>query len=211
MAFFDPKRADPTADTDARLHAPATARNRDAIVAVLGRVLPPSGLVLEMASGTGEHVAYFAERLPARLEWQPTDVLPRHLASIAAHNHRPNVRAPIALDVEVEPWPVQQAAAILAINLVHIAPWSACLALLRGAARTLSAGGVLFLYGPFQEHGQHTAESNALFDQRLRDSDPRWGVRDADEIVTQAAAHGLLATERVAMPANNLSLVFTRG
>lgn len=214
MPFFDPNAPASAPQVDPRLHAPATARNREPIAAVLERVLPRAGVVLEIASGTGEHVAFFARRLPATLTWQPSDPSVKHRASIAAwiaSDALTNVRSPLALDVEQEPWPVEEVAAILAINLIHIAPWSACLALLRGAARTLPDGGVLYLYGPYREAGRHTAESNERFDERLRADDPRWGVRDADEVCAQAAAVGLTLGERIPMPANNLSLVFRRG
>lgn len=216
MPFFDPKSIaarEANEPPDPRLHAPATARNREPIATVLERVLPEEGLALEIASGTGEHVAFFAKRLGPRRTWQPTDIVPKHLASIAAHVAAEgvmNVRPPLALDVEVDPWPVERADAVLAINLIHIAPWSACLALLRGAARALPSGGVLFLYGPFREGGGHTAESNARFDERLRADDPRWGVRDFEDVCSEAARVRLELAERVPMPANNLSLVFRR-
>jgi SAM-dependent methyltransferase len=207
MAFFDP-----TQEEAGRLHAPATERNRAPILEVLRRVLPPAGLVLEIASGTGQHVAFFAPALPA-LRWQPSDPSPAHLQSIgswtlASGAH--NIAAPVALDVETWPWPVTHADAILNINMIHIAPWSATEALFRGAARLLPAPGVLFLYGPFKRDGQHTAESNQRFDERLRGEDPRWGVRDLGDVQDIAAGAGFLPPEIIPMPANNLSLVFTR-
>jgi SAM-dependent methyltransferase len=207
MPFFDP----PPAPTGG-LQAAATERNRDPILEVLRRVLPASGVVLEIASGTGQHVAFFARQLPA-LRWQPSDPSPAHLDSIRAWTVAAgvdNVAAPLQLDVEVAPWPVTRADAILNINMIHIAPWSAAEALFRGAAQLLPAAGVLFLYGPFKREGRHTADSNARFDERLRAEDPRWGVRDLGDVQSVAAAAGFAAPEVIAMPANNLSLVFHR-
>jgi len=174
--------------------------------------LPPAGLVLEVASGTGQHVVFFAGALPA-LTWQPSDPSPAHLDSIRAWTTASgvaNVAAPITLDVERWPWPVTRADAILNINMIHIAPWSAAGALFEGAARVLPPSGVLYLYGPFKRGGQHTAESNQRFDERLRAEDPRWGVRDVDEVSALAADAGFGPPEVVAMPANNLSVVFRR-
>jgi SAM-dependent methyltransferase len=202
---------DPQPVPDGGLHA-ATDRNRDAILAVLRRVLPPAGLVLEIASGTGQHVAYFARALPA-LRWQPSDGSAAHLASIAAWSAAAgaeNVAPPVLLDVEREPWPVADADAILNINMVHIAPWSAAEALFRGAAGRLPAAGLLYLYGPFKRGGRHTAPSNERFDERLRAEDPRWGVRDLDDLQGLATAAGFGPAEIIDMPANNLSLLFRR-
>jgi SAM-dependent methyltransferase len=175
-------------------------------------VLPPAGLVLEIASGTGQHVAFFARAFPA-LRWQPSDASPAHLASIAAWSEASgaaNIAPPLSLDVEREPWPIAHAGAILNINMVHIAPWSAAEALFRGAARLLPAAGILYMYGPFKRGGQHTAPSNQAFDERLRGEDPRWGVRDVDDIQRLAASAGFAPAEIIEMPANNLSLVFRR-
>ena len=204
---FDPQRV-----PSGGLHAAATERNREPIVEVLRRVLPPAGLVLEIASGTGQHAAFFARAFPA-LRWQPSDVLPAHLDSIRAWTRAAgvdNVEAPVALDVERTPWPIARADAIVNINMIHIAPWSAATALFEGAARALPASGPLFLYGPFKRDGRHTADSNARFDERLRAEDPRWGVRDLGAVQALAAAAGFGPPEIVAMPANNLSLVFRR-
>lgn len=195
------------------LHAPATARNREPILGVLRRALPEHGLVLEVAAGTGEHAAFFARAFPA-LEWQPTDVDERALASIAAHRRdagAANLREPIVLDVTHEPWPIESAAAIVCVNMVHISPWSAAQALLAGAGRVLPAGGVLYLYGPYRVGGRHTAPSNEAFDAQLRASDPAWGVRDLEDVVGEAEKHGLSLVETVEMPANNLSVVLRRG
>jgi SAM-dependent methyltransferase len=193
------------------LHAAATERNRGPILDVLRRVLPPAGVVLEIASGTGQHVTFFARELPA-LQFQPTDPSDAHLGSIrawTAASGAGNVAPPLWLDVEHPPWPVTRADAILNINMIHIAPWSAAVALFEGAARVLPAdGGVIYLYGPFKRDGQHTAESNQRFDERLRAEDPRWGVRDLADVEALARAAGFGAAEVVAMPANNLSLVF---
>jgi SAM-dependent methyltransferase len=207
MAFFDPPPA-----ASGGLHAAATERNRQPILEILRRVLPPAGLVLEIASGTGQHVVFFARQLPG-LRWQPSDPSPVHLDSIrawTAASGADNVAAPLHLDVELAPWPVAHAEAILNINMIHIAPWAAAEALFRGAARLLPPAGVLFLYGPFKRDGQHTAESNARFDERLRGEDARWGVRELGAVQALAAAAGFGVPEVIAMPANNLSLVFRR-
>jgi hypothetical protein len=198
---------------DARRFAPATQRNREPILAVLSRVLPERGLLLEIASGTGEHAVAFAHAMPT---WrvQPSDPDPDSLASIAAwrdETSAPNLLPPIALDVHVRPWPTGDAPdAILCINMIHIAPWSACLALLDGAAEQLGSGAPLVLYGPYREAGAHTAPSNAAFDTSLRERDPRWGVRDLESVVAEGAARGLRLEEVVTMPANNRTVVFRR-
>jgi SAM-dependent methyltransferase len=192
------------------LASPAVARNRDPILAVLRRVLPARGTVLEIASGTGEHAVHFAAGLP-HLTWQPTDPDTDALASIAAHRasaQLPNLLAPLVLDACAPSWPVTRADAVVAINMIHIAPWPAAEGLMAGAGRLLARGGVLYLYGPFKEDGRHTAPSNAAFDASLRARDPRWGVRDLDAVAALARERGLPLSERVAMPANNLSLVF---
>jgi SAM-dependent methyltransferase len=207
MPFFDPHPG-----PDGALRAAATERNRDPILDVLRRVLPPSGLVLEIASGTGQHVAFFASALPA-LRWQPSDPSAAHQGSIrawAAASGAANIADPLALDVERPPWPVARADAILNINMIHIAPWSATAALFQGAARLLPPSGPLVLYGPFKRAGQHTAESNQRFDDRLRGEDARWGVRDLDEVRALAATAGFHPPEVISMPANNFALVFRR-
>jgi SAM-dependent methyltransferase len=191
-------------------HAPATARNREAIREILARELPGSGTVLEIASGSGEHAVHFAGAFPY-LSWQPSDPSEAALASIVAwcaEAQLPNLRAPIALDVVAEPWPVARADAITCINMVHIAPWEATLCLFAGAARVLSPGALLYLYGPYRFGGAFTALSNADFDRALRERDPRWGVRDVDDLVIAACTHGFALRDTVAMPANNHSLVF---
>ncbi|HMC93780.1 MAG TPA: DUF938 domain-containing protein [Polyangia bacterium] len=207
MPFFDPQPV-----PHGGLHAAATERNRDPILEVLRGVLPPKGLVLEIASGTGQHVAYFARALPA-LRWQPSDPSAAHLESIrawSAASGADNIASPLLLDVQHAPWPVAQADAVLNINMIHIAPWSAAEALFRGAARLLPAAGVLYLYGPFKRGGQHTSPSNERFDARLRGEDARWGVRDLDELAVLATSVGFEPGEIIAMPANNISLVYRR-
>jgi hypothetical protein len=194
------------------LSSPAVARNRDFILAVLRRALPGRGTVLEIASGSGEHAVHFAAGLP-QLTWQPTDPDPEARDSIAAYRaaaQLPNLLPPLALDATSPTWPVTQADAMLGINMIHIAPWAAAEGLMTGAERLLPTGGVLFLYGPFREHGQHTAPSNAAFDESLRARNREWGVRDLDEVAALARRHGLALEERIAMPANNLSVVFRR-
>ncbi len=192
--------------------APAVARNRDPILAVLRRVLPPQGTVLEIASGTGEHAVHFAAGLPG-VTWQPTDQDAAALRSIAAWRETarlPNVLAPLELDVTSPVWSVQRADAVVCINMIHISPWRATEALMAGAARVLAPDGVLFLYGPYKESGAHTAQSNEAFDASLRARNPEWGVRDLDDVRAIAAEHGLDFAERVAMPANNISVMFVR-
>lgn len=194
----------------AKRHAPAAERNATPILEVLRRVLPDRGLVLEIASGTGQHAAHVARALPA-LTWQPSDPDPDARASIAAWCAEvalPNLRPPLALDV-TRPWPIDAADAIVCINMVHIAPWTAALALLAGAAARLPAGGPLYLYGPYRFDGV-TAPSNEAFDASLRARDPAWGVRDVRDLEAAAAAQGLALVETVAMPANNHSLIFRR-
>ncbi|HEV2678289.1 MAG TPA: DUF938 domain-containing protein [Aliidongia sp.] len=207
----DPRRpAQPPIDP--RRFAPATERNRAPILELLTRVLPPAGLVLEIASGTGEHAAFFARRLP-HLSWQPTDIDAAARASIVAWTAEAgldNVRPPLALDAAQSNWPIDRADAIVAVNMIHIAPWAAAVGLLGGAARILAVGAPLILYGPFKRDGRHTAPSNEAFDQNLRRQDPSWGVRDLETVVETAHAAGLALTETAPMPANNLGLVFRR-
>lgn len=192
------------------LSAPAVARNRDPILAVLRRILPARGTVLEIASGTGEHAVHFAKALP-RLTWQPTDIDSDAIRSIAAHRaaaQLPNLLAVLPLDVCSPAWPAPRADAVVAINMIHISPWRTTEGLMEGAARVLPADGPLYLYGPFKEDGRHTAPSNAAFDANLRAGNPEWGVRDLGEVADLARWHGLHLVERIPMPANNLSLVF---
>jgi hypothetical protein len=191
-------------------HAPATARNRDPILAVLRDILPASGLILEIASGTGEHVRYFAEQLPD-LDWQPTDPDPDALTSIAAWREGlANIRPPLRLDASASDWPVAEADAILCINMVHISPWSATEGLFAGAARLLPPGAPLFLYGPYRRADVPTAPSNEAFDQSLKARDPAWGLRQLEDVVALAARTGFRLDRPMEMPANNVSLVFRR-
>jgi len=193
-------------------HAPAAERNRGPILEVLTRVLPARGLVLEVASGTGQHVAYFARHLP-RLDWQPSDADPDARGSIAAwlaDEALPNVRPPVVLDAAAPVWPLDAADAIVCSNMIHIAPWSAALGLFAGAARLLPAGGVLCTYGPYRFDGSFTAPSNSEFDVSLRGRDPAWGVRDVRDLEVAARAQGLALEEIVPLPANNHVLVFRR-
>lgn len=195
---------------DLRRHAPATHRNREPIFAVLSRLLPAGGHVLEIASGSGEHASYFASRLPG-VTWQPTDVDPDARASIDAHCEGiANVRPALALDVREVPWPIGAVDAIVCVNMIHIAPWAACLALMEGASERLRRGSALFLYGPFKRAGAHTAPSNESFDASLRARDPSWGVRDLEEVTRVAEKQGFSLDEVVEMPANNLSVIYRR-
>jgi SAM-dependent methyltransferase len=197
---------------DARRFAPAVARNKAVITEALARHLPAAGLVLEIASGSGEHAQHFAAHFPA-LGFQPTDPDVAALASITAWQAEvplPNLLLPLMLDVMAGAWPVQKADAVLCINMIHIAPWEATAALMRGAARVLPRDGILFLYGPFKQGGTHTAPSNAEFDASLCAQDARWGVRDLEAVAEIASAAGFAAPVVEAMPANNLSVIFRR-
>jgi len=201
---------DPTTGQAERRHAPATMRNREAITDVLETVLPATGTVLEVASGSGEHCAYFAGRFP-KLDWQPSDPDPTARASIAAWcRGLTNTRPPLDLDAATPEWPPLPgpAAAILCINMVHISPWEATLGLLAGAARILQPGAPLFLYGPYRRAGHPTAPSNEAFDASLKSRNPHWGLRNLEDVV--AAATGFALDRVVEMPANNLSVVLRR-
>jgi SAM-dependent methyltransferase len=197
--------------SDRRLYFPHVARNREPILEVLQRVLPPQGLALEIASGGGEHAAYFAQNLPGVL-WQPTDANTEMFESIAAHRAvaSVNLLAPLHLDVTSEQWPVERADAMVCCNMIHIAPWAATEGLIAGAGRTLARGGLLYLYGPYKIDGRHSAPSNQDFDTRLRAQNPLWGVRDLTDVSSLAKRHGFAPAETVPMPANNLSVIFRR-
>ena len=198
--------------SDPRQHRPHVARNREPILDVLKRVLPARGLVLEIASGSGEHAAYFAAALPS-LIWQPSDPDTAALSSIAAHREDvglTNLLVPVPLDVTAPSWPVAHADAIICCNMIHISPWAASEGLMAGAERTLSPGGILYLYGPYKIGGCHTAPSNQEFDGYLRGQNPAWGIRDLDEVAALAERHNFALVETVAMPANNLSVIFRR-
>jgi hypothetical protein len=196
----------------ARLYAPATQRNRQPILDVLSRVLPGSGRVLEVASGSGEHALWFAQHLRP-LIWQPSDPDPagRHsIAAHAAHAGLATIEAPLDLDAAAARWPIESADAVVCINMTHIAPWEATEGLVAGAARILPSEGPLYLYGPHMRGGHHTAPSNAAFDASLRRHNPDWGLRNVEDLAELAATQGLVLSEVVEMPANNLSLVFKR-
>ena len=197
---------------DARETAPSPERNKQPILEVLARVLPPRGLVLEIGSGTGQHVAHFAEALP-HLTFQPSEMDVGRHASIAAWvgaDNLSNVRPPLAIDVTKHPWPVVAADAVVCINVIHIAPWEAALALMAGAGTLLPVGGVLVTYGPYMRRGAHTSPSNEAFDASLRARNSAWGVRDIDALTEVAADAGLALEEVVPMPANNFTLVWRK-
>jgi SAM-dependent methyltransferase len=198
--------------SDPRQYRPHVARNRDPILDVLKRLLPSRGLVLEIASGSGEHAAFFATQLPA-LSWQPSDPDPQALASIAGHcaaSGAVNLLPPLHLDVTENVWPVERVDAVMCCNMIHIAPWAACEGLIAGAGRVLPAGGILYLYGPYKIDGRHTAPSNEDFDGSLRARNPAWGIRDLGDVTALAKRHKLVLAETVPMPANNFSIVFRR-
>lgn len=192
-----------------RRYAPATERNREPIAAVLAEALPEAGLVLEVASGTGEHCAAFAERFPG-LAWQPSDPDPDARASIAEWcADLPNVLPPLTIDAAAADWPVARADAVLCINMVHISPWAATLGLMAGAARLLAPGAPLILYGPYRQKGVPTAPSNEQFELWLKEKSPEYGLRYVEDVTEVARGFGL---ERIVeMPANNLILVYRRG
>jgi hypothetical protein len=192
-----------------RRSAPAALRNREYIAEVLREWLPDSGLVVEIASGTGEHAVYFAEQLPG-LEWQPSDIHPDSLASIGAWiaaSGAHNIRKPVRLDASQPEWPIDEAAAVLSINMVHISPWESALGLLDGAARILQEGAPLILYGPWFSDAIQTAPSNLAFDMDLKARDPRWGIRSVEAFAAAALERGLVLEETRVMPANNLMLL----
>lgn len=195
----------------ARRSAPAALRNREPIADVLAKWLPEEGLVVEIASGTGEHALFFAERFPA-LEWQPSDVHPQALESIRAwraSSDVSNVREPIVIDAASPEWPIERAQAVLNINMVHISPWAAALGLIAGAARLLEEGAPLILYGPWLKDDVETAPSNLAFDADLRARDAEWGLRRVEDFAAAAEPAFALAEVRE-MPANNLMLLLRR-
>lgn len=201
---------------DKRQYAPATQRNREAILEVLSRILPPDGTVLEIATGTGEHAVFLAPPLLPRY-WLPSDPLPMLRDSINAwqkDSPSDNLHPPLDINASDSLWCVETSppnppiTAIVCINMIHIAPWSACVGLIAGAARVLPPDGILYLYGPYKEKGK-TAPSNMIFDQGLREQNPEWGVRDLEEVIALAKDHHLSVKKVVTMPANNLSVIFT--
>jgi SAM-dependent methyltransferase len=199
--------------------APATQRNREAILEVLLQVLPSNGTILEIASGTGEHATYFASSLKHR-KWLPSDPSAIALDSIAAWSQElpsANLYPPIELDASLAVWSVESMdlpdlsiCAIANINMIHISPWNACLGLMAGAGRILPSGGILYMYGPYKLDGKHTAPSNEVFDASLQMQNSEWGVRDLDDVIAAAKAQKLTLLKTVQMPANNLSVVFQR-
>ncbi|MEA5532976.1 DUF938 domain-containing protein [Crocosphaera sp. XPORK-15E] len=201
---------------DFKQFAPATQRNREAILEVLLRVLPPSGNILEIASGTGEHSIFFAPALHPR-HWIPSDPNQMLRDSIEAWRQEfptDNLHSPLNINAQDSVWEVEQQkiniAAIVNINMIHISPWLACLGLMQGAGRLLSSGGILYLYGPYKQGGKHTAPSNQSFDQSLQSQNPEWGVRNLEDVVTVAQNQGLIFKEMITMPANNLSVIFEK-
>lgn len=198
--------------TDRRLEYPATARNRDAILAVLRDVLPASGLVLEIASGSGEHAVHFAQAFP-HLTFQPSDPEDAALQSIAAWTQDSgltNIKPPVMLDATSAQWPVTEADALLCINMIHIAPWRASESLFHGAAKLLPAGAPLYLYGPYRRADVVTAPSNEAFDESLKARNAEWGLRDLEAVTVLARDNGFSGPAITEMPANNLSVVFRR-
>lgn len=197
---------------DLREIAPSPEHNKQPILEVLARVLPPRGVVLEIGSGTGQHVVHFARALPA-LTFQPSEMDVERHASIeawVAEGNLSNVKPPLAIDVTKHPWPVSAADAVVCINVIHISPWEATLALMAGAGRILPAGGVLVTYGPYLHGGAHTSQSNETFDASLRARNPLWGVRDIGKVADVAGNEGLALEEAVPMPANNFTLVWRK-
>ncbi len=194
------------------LESPAAERNKEAILDAIRSRLPDAGVVLEIASGTGQHVVHFARAVP-ELIWQPTDA-DDDLRAAATERIRAaglsNIRSPLRLDVLTPDWSPSAADAIVCINMIHIAPWSATKGLMAGAARLLRTGSPLFLYGPYKRGGRHTAPSNEAFDESLRARNPEWGVRDLDDVERCAEQHGFSLADVVAMPANNLTVIFER-
>jgi cyclopropane fatty-acyl-phospholipid synthase-like methyltransferase len=195
------------------LVAPAAERNKAPILAVLKTLLPPSGTVLEIASGTGQHVIHFARALPG-LDWLPSDLSAEARRSIGAwlaSERLPNVQAPFELDVLERPWSVARPLdAIVCINLIHISPWPVTGALFAGAAEVLDDSGIVYLYGPYKQQGRHTAPSNEAFDRSLRTQNAEWGVRNLEDVIESASAAGFEHVTTVEMPANNLSVAFRR-
>jgi Protein of unknown function (DUF938) len=200
------------AGPEAKKIAPAAARNRDAIAEVLATFLPETGSVLEIASGSGEHIAHFARQWPG-LTWQPSDPdadARRSIDAWCADVRTGNVRSALAIDVFGEVWPLDHVDAILCINMIHIAPWAATLGLIRGASQRLAKSSVLYLYGPFLEMGVELAPSNAAFDASLKARNPEWGLRNVADVAEAGREQGFDLETRIAMPANNLSLIFRK-
>jgi hypothetical protein len=201
-------------NTDVRLDYPATGRNQEVILDVLKEALPNSGAVLEVASGSGQHITYFAQQIP-QLKWQPSDIEAAARASIDAWRNKMGVTdavdTPIDLDASIDIWSlghIKDLNAIMSINMIHISAWEACLGLLKNASRVLPAGGVLYLYGPFKVGGLHIAPSNAEFDLSLQSQNPSWGVRNLDDVAEEALKQNFQLMKTIRMPANNFSVIF---
>ena len=201
-------------NTDLSLDYPATGRNQEVILDVLKEALPKSGAVLEVASGSGQHITYFAQQIP-QLKWQPSDIEAAARASIDAWRNEMGVteavHTPIDLDASVDIWSlghIKDLNAIMSINMIHISAWEACLGLLKNASRVLPAGGVLYLYGPFKVGGFHIAPSNAEFDLSLQSQNPSWGVRNLDDVAEEALKQNFQLMKTIRMPANNFSVIF---
>ncbi|MEL6495877.1 MAG: DUF938 domain-containing protein [Cyanobacteria bacterium J06623_7] len=201
---------------DERQYAPATQRNREPILKILSEVIPPQSNILEIASGTGEHAVFLSSRLQSS-RWIPSDASSQALESIAAWRNTSssdNLDLPLSIDVARVGWQQQlveqEIDVVVNINMIHISPWQACLGLLVGVEQILAPGGILYLYGPFKREGKHTAPSNASFDLSLRDRNPLWGVRDLEAVVDAAADQNLKLERIIPMPANNLSVIFSR-
>jgi SAM-dependent methyltransferase len=198
---------------DARQHAPSAARNRDPIWVELGPQLPQVGLVLEVASGSGEHTVHFARAAGPSIVFQPSDPDAQARASIdawVAASGLPNIRPALALDAASDAWPIDNADVVVCINMIHISPWASAAGLVNGASRVLAPGGLLFLYGPYKRGGRHTAPSNEAFDADLRRRNPDWGVRNLEAVADLAVSAGFGPPSIAPMPANNLSLLFRR-
>lgn len=197
---------------DVRQSAPAAARNREPLLAALTPHLPRAGLVLEIASGSGEHACFFARSLP-HLTWQPSDPDLAAQASIEAWSREaalPNLLPPLTVDAALPPWSVSRAEAVVCINMIHISPWQATVGLMRGAGQVLAAGGLLATYGPYRIDGAQTAPSNAAFEDWLKARDPAYGIRDVADVAAEARDNGLTLVDRIAMPANNFTLIFRK-
>ena len=201
---------------DARQYAPATQRNREPILKVLSEVIPANSNILEIASGTGEHAIFLADRLQS-CRWIPSDVSASAVQSINSWKDAcpvDNLESPLFIDVTQDNWQQQvenrEVNAIVNINMIHIAPWQACLGLVAGASEILANGGILYLYGPYKRQGEHTAPSNASFDRSLRDRHPAWGIRDLESVVATAEAENFKLEQVINMPANNLSIILRR-
>ncbi len=197
---------------DGRIVSPSAERNKGPIAEILMRTLPAQGEVLEVSSGTGQHVLHFAEVMP-HIRWQPTERDPDSLKSIASwlgQTPPPNVNAPLRLDVYDASWPAHDVAAVVCINMIHIAPRSAAEALLRGAGNVIAPGGIMFLYGPYRRQGRHTSPSNQAFDEQLKARNREWGVRNLEDVVHLASTVSLELEQTHDMPANNLAVVFRK-